>query len=69
MRCSKRLYTTQGRAVSALVQIRTRIETDTIEDFCRANRAYFCYECGGWHLTKTPLGRKAVISDVLPGEY
>lgn len=67
--CSKRIYPTRDSAATALARIQHRIATGTIEDFCRATRGYYCDECHAWHLTKTDLRRKAVNSDVLPGQY
>lgn len=65
----KRRYATQDIAANALRTLAERRENGTIEDYCWADRAYFCEVHNGWHLTKTPLNREPVDSDVLPGEY
>lgn len=65
----KRKYRTQELAAKALRVLEQRRQEGTIEDWCFANRAYYCDEHDAWHLTKKQLKRRPVPTDVLPGGY
>ncbi|WP_367914381.1 hypothetical protein [Leadbetterella sp. DM7] len=45
MSCSKRSYLSEELAVTALLEVRSRFETNS------SVTVYLCEDCGQWHLT------------------
>ena len=45
MACNKRAYFSESIAIDALIEARTRFESNT------ATTVYLCDDCGQWHLT------------------
>lgn len=52
--CVKIGYRSPQAAQGALDTLEQRIADGTIEDPCRAIRAYLCPSCDNWHLSKLP---------------
>ena len=65
----KNTYPRQYDAREALKTIKERQRKGTMLDPCAANRAFYCEGHKGWHLTKQPIGRTPVSTDILPGTY
>lgn len=57
-------YRTEGCAREALTELKRQRAVDPLRD---ERRAYRCWGCGGWHLTKQPYGApRGDVSRELP---